>query len=117
MPSLFDRRLSRLVRQVVERALFRRIVDFEIVEPVIHNLLVVEADFGELATADRHDLVNVAFHARVPIVDLGVVRIALRRSRNDEGPAQWGTMTMFRHEGPFVRGTMSDALRFEGERA
>jgi hypothetical protein len=44
----------------VKRAARRPFFDIEVVEEVVHDLLVVEADLGQFAAADRDDFVNVA---------------------------------------------------------
>src|SRR5580704_4153801 len=71
-PSAYSRRDvergEHLLGQVVKRALVRAVVAFEILEEVIDDLAVVEADLRQLAPADLDDLVNVPRLPRVAII-------------------------------------------------
>jgi len=85
----------------VERALGRGVFAFEVVEEVIDDLAVVEADLGERAAADLHHLVDVPFLAGVGVIYGRILGIFRRRTRDHFGSAQGGLMTMVGHvKGP-----------------
>ena len=86
--SLFYVPILHRIRQIVERTFARRLVHLEIVEKVIHDLAVVEADLGELTAADRDDLMHVPLHARVLVIYGGVVGVVGFGARNDFRSAQ-----------------------------
>jgi ribosomal protein S13 len=78
----------------VEGALARRFVHLEIIEKVIDDLLVVEADFREIAAADVDDLMHVAFDPGIGIVHRAILRIIGGRARSHFRSAQRGFVTM-----------------------
>lgn len=79
----------------MEGALRRAFFAFEVLEKVVHDLTVVEADLGKLAAADLDDLVDPSLLAGVPIVDLRIVRVIGAWVRDHLDPAQGGTMPVF----------------------
>lgn|GEM_PF-1841685 len=98
--SLFLIPILRRVRQIVERTFARRLVHLEIVEKVIHDLAVVEADLGELTAADRDDLMHVPLHARVLVIYGGVVGVVGFGARNDFRSAQGRLVAVRAHRVP-----------------
>ena len=65
---------------VVERAALGAFVELDVVEEIVDDLAIVEADFGERSPADLDDFVHVARSPGVRIVHVGVVRISRFRA-------------------------------------
>jgi hypothetical protein len=67
----------------VKRAALGAGIELEIVEEVIDDLAIVEADFREFPAADLDDLVNVALLSRVPVIDRRVTGVIGVRARDN----------------------------------
>lgn len=72
---------------VVKGSLAGRFVEIEIIEKVIHDLAIVEANLGKLTSADGHDLVDMAFLTGVGVIHRPVLRVFRSRSWDDFGAA------------------------------
>jgi len=72
----------------VKRAALGRSIELEIVEVVIHDLPVVEADLRKLLTVDVNDLVNVTRLAGIFVIHGGVTCITRLWAWNGGNAAQ-----------------------------
>jgi hypothetical protein len=80
--------------QIVKRALARALVHLQIVEEIVHDLTIVEADLRQPPTADLDDFMDVAFLTGVGVIDLAVVWIGRRGTRGDFRSSQGGLMAV-----------------------
>ncbi len=69
--------------QIVKSTLGRAFFLLEVLEKIVHDLAIVEADLRELAPADLDDLVNVALLSRVPVIDRRVTGVIGVRARDN----------------------------------
>lgn len=78
----------------MKRSAFSALIQLQIVEEIVDDLPIVEADFRELATVDLDDLVDVAHDARVTVVHFRIIRVAGRRLRGRLDAPQRGVVPM-----------------------
>ena len=78
----------------MKRAALGAVVEFEIVEKIVDDLAVVEADLRERPAADLDDLVNVSFAPGVVVVDRSIARVVGLRARNRLDAAQRRLMSV-----------------------
>ena len=79
---------------VVEGAARRSVVAFQIIEEIINDFSVVEADLSQLFPPNLDYFVNVSLASGVSIVDVRVIGVARGRSRDDFRPPQGGTVSV-----------------------
>jgi hypothetical protein len=95
-PVSYQRELKKFSARlgVVKCSALRAVVEFEIVEKVIDDFSVVEADLRKGASADLDDFMNVALATGIGIVDCRIVWIAGLRPRGGLHPAQRSLMAV-----------------------
>lgn len=78
----------------MKRATFRRPVELQVVQKIIDDFSIVEADFGQLATINGHDLMNMAGAPGIAIVHVGICGVAFFWVRRRFDAAQRGVVAM-----------------------
>ncbi len=66
----------------MKRAALGSGVELQVLQVIVHDLAVTEADLGELAAADLKDLVNTPLLAGVAVVDRRVPGLGRLGARN-----------------------------------